>query len=78
MPVIFLPTPPRYLALPRLTILLPKTVFFPVKKQTLDIYLTSICSLSKAYNQILKTFANISTYRYREIASPKPLSTANI
>jgi hypothetical protein len=31
MPVTFLPTPPRYFALPRLDMLLPATVFLPVK-----------------------------------------------
>src|ERR1700722_1200426 len=34
MPVIFVPTPPRYLALPRWVTLFPKLVFLPVKKQT--------------------------------------------
>jgi hypothetical protein len=37
MPVTLLPTPPRYLALPRLAILLPDTVRLPVKKHSLDI-----------------------------------------
>src|SRR6478672_454381 len=34
MPVIFVPTPPRYLALPRWVIWLPKLVFLPVMAQT--------------------------------------------
>jgi hypothetical protein len=37
MPVTFLPTPPRYLALPRRAIVLPVVVRFPVKQHTLDI-----------------------------------------
>jgi hypothetical protein len=39
-PVIFLPTPPRYLALPRRAMLLPLTVRLPVKKHTLGIIFT--------------------------------------
>src|SRR4051794_6183060 len=34
IPVTFVPTPPRYLALPRWVIWLPKVVFLPVKWQT--------------------------------------------
>jgi hypothetical protein len=68
MPVIFLPTPPRYLALPRLTMLLPKLVFFPVKKQTLDISLTPILH-KKPSNKLTKVSANIQVYQ--KIASPK-------
>src|SRR5439155_12126817 len=34
MPVTLVPTPPRYLALPRCVIWLPKLVFLPVKWQT--------------------------------------------
>src|SRR4051794_18190576 len=34
MPVTFVPTPPRYLALPRCVIWLPKVVFLPVKWHT--------------------------------------------
>src|SRR6266568_2472710 len=34
MPVILVPTPPRYLALPRWVFWCPKLVFLPVKKQT--------------------------------------------
>src|SRR6476646_935817 len=34
MPVTFVPTPPRYLALPRWVIWLPKLVFLPVMAQT--------------------------------------------
>src|SRR5439155_20426428 len=34
MPVILVPTPPRYLALPRCVIWLPKLVFLPVKWHT--------------------------------------------
>src|SRR4051794_12009649 len=34
IPVTFVPTPPRYLALPRWVIWLPKVVFLPVKAQT--------------------------------------------
>jgi hypothetical protein len=38
IPVVFRPTPPKYLALPRRAILRPARVFLPVKKQTLDIF----------------------------------------
>jgi hypothetical protein len=38
----FLPTPPRYLALPRLAIELPADVFLPVKWHTLDILQISV------------------------------------
>src|SRR5205814_2640209 len=41
MPVIFVPTPPRYLALPRCVIWLPKVVFFPVNAQTRGIEVSS-------------------------------------
>src|SRR3954468_1697706 len=34
MPVILVPTPPRYFALPRWVFWCPKAVFLPVKKQT--------------------------------------------
>src|SRR6185295_13051186 len=34
MPVILVPTPPRYLALPRWVFWFPKLVFLPVKKHT--------------------------------------------
>src|SRR3954462_14211264 len=34
IPVTFVPTPPRYLALPRWVIWFPKVVFLPVKWQT--------------------------------------------
>src|SRR5207253_8785949 len=34
MPVILVPTPPRYLALPRWVFWCPKLVFLPVKKHT--------------------------------------------
>jgi hypothetical protein len=41
-PVMFLPTPPRYLALPRLAIELPADVFLPVKWHTLDVLQISV------------------------------------
>src|SRR5215213_2701488 len=41
-PVIFVPTPPRYLALPRVVFLRPNWVFLPVKWQTRGIGSTSM------------------------------------
>ena len=54
IPVIFLPTPPKYFALPRRTILFPKTVFFPVNTQILDIFLTPIVLYQKSPIEFLK------------------------
>src|SRR3954468_4376879 len=48
MPVIFVPTPPRYLALPRVVFLRPNMVFLPVKWQTRGIAVTSLDSKFRA------------------------------
>jgi hypothetical protein len=42
LPVTLLPTPPRYLALPRRAMLLPDMVRLPVKKHSLDIKYTPV------------------------------------
>ena len=47
--LVFVPTPPRYLALPRWRILLPKVVFLPVKWHTRGIeILNSLSKTSRA------------------------------